>query len=123
VTTTVAPEWVQRVFAAVDAGDARRFAAAFAEDGRFRFGNAPAVIGQEAVAAAVDGFFASIRGCRHELTRFWGGPRHCAMDGTVTYVRHDGRELTLPFANVFVLRGEKIAEYLVYVDLAPLFAD
>lgn len=119
---TVAPEWVQRVFAAVDAGDARRFAAVFTEDGQFIFGNAPAVVGRPAVEQAVAGFFASIRGCRHELRRFWPGTGHCAMDGIVTYLRHDGRELTLPFANVFVMRGEQVAEYRVYVDLAPLFA-
>lgn len=122
MTTSVAPPWVQQVFAAVDAGDARRFAAAFAEDGQFRFGNAPVVVGRRAVEDAVAGFFASIRGCRHHLSRFWDGPGHCAMDGTVTYRRHDGRELTLPFANVFVMRGEAIAEYLIFVDVAPLFA-
>jgi ketosteroid isomerase-like protein len=122
MTPTVAPEWVQRVFEAVDAGDARRFAAVFTEDGQFIFGNAPAVVGRPAVEQAVAGFFTAIRGCRHELRRFWPGAGHCAMDGTVTYLRHDGRELTLPFANVFVLRGEQVAEYRVYVDLAPLFA-
>lgn len=122
VTAAVAPDWVQRVFEAVDAGDARRFAAVFTEDGQFIFGNAPAVVGRTAVEQAVAGFFASIRGCRHELRRFWPGATHCAMDGTVTYQRHDGRELTLPFANVFVMRGEQVAEYRVYVDLAPLFA-
>jgi ketosteroid isomerase-like protein len=122
MTTSVAPAWVQEIFAAVDAGDARRFAAAFAEDGQFCFGNAPAVIGRKAVEDAVAGFFASIRGCRHRLIRFCDGPGHCAMDGTVTYLRHDGRELTLPFANVFVMRGEAIAEYLIFVDVAPLFA-
>jgi ketosteroid isomerase-like protein len=122
MTTAVAPAWVQQVFAAVDAGDARRFAAAFADDGQFRFGNAPAVVGRDAVEAAVAGFFASIRGCRHRLHRFWEGQGHCAMDGTVTYLRHDGRELSLPFANVFVMRGDRIAEYLIFVDAAPLFA-
>jgi ketosteroid isomerase-like protein len=122
LSASVVPEWVQSVFEAVDAGDARRFAAVFTEDGQFIFGNAPAVVGRPAVEQAVAGFFASIRDCRHHLARFWPGAGHCAMDGTVTYQRHDGRELTLPFANVFVLRGAQVAEYRVYVDLAPLFA-
>lgn len=122
MTTSVAPAWVDQVFAAVDAGDAKRFAAVFTDDGQFRFGNTPAVVGRRAIESAVGGFFGSIRSCQHRLVRFWSAPGHCAMDGTVTYVRHDGRELTLPFANVFVMRGEQIAEYLVYVDLTPLFA-
>ena len=116
------PAWVADVFAAVDASDARRFAAAFTDDGQFRFGNAPPVIGRAAVEAAVAGFFASIHSCRHRVLRFWEGSGSCAMDGLVTYTRLDGRELTLPFANVFVLRERRIAEYLIFVDVAPLFA-
>ena len=116
------PRWVADVFAAVDASDARRFAGFFTEDGQFRFGNAPPVVGRTAVEATVAGFFASIRSCRHRVLRYWDGDAHCAMDGTVTYTRLDGRELTLPFANVFVLRDGRIAEYLVFVDLAPLYA-
>jgi ketosteroid isomerase-like protein len=117
------PEWVANVFAVVDAGDARRFAGFFTEDGAFRFGNAPPVVGRAAIEAAVAGFFGSIRSCRHRLLRFWEADGRCAMDGEVTYLRLDGRELTLPFANVFVLREGRIAQYLVFVDLAPLFAD
>ncbi len=122
LTTPVVPDWVRRVFAAVDAGDARQFAAVFAEDGQFIFGNAPAVVGRPAVEQAVAGFFASIRGCRHALSRFCAGPGHCAMDGTVTYLRHDGRELTVPFANVFVMRGDQVAEYRIFVDASALYA-
>lgn len=116
------PAWVADVFAAVDAGDARRFAQVFTDDGQFRFGNAPPVVGRAAVEAAVAGFFTSIRCCRHRVLRFWEGAGSCAMDGLVTYTRLDGRELTLPFANVFVLREGRIAEYLIFVDVAPLFA-
>ena len=122
MATVLAPDWVQRIFESVDAGDARRFAAVFTEDGQFIFGNAPAVVGRPAVEQAVAGFFASIRGCRHELSHFSSGAGHCAMDGTVTYLRHDGRGLTLPFANVFVMRGAQIAEYRIYIDATPLFA-
>jgi hypothetical protein len=30
--------------------------------------------------------------------------------------------VTLPFANVFLLRGGEIASYRIYIDNAPLFA-
>ena len=116
------PAWVEEIFAAVDAGDARRFAGFFTADGQFRFGNAPPVVGHLAIETVVGGFFGSIRACRHRQDRFQEGPGHCAMDGTVTYVRHDGREVTVPFANVFVMREARIAQYLVFVDLAPLYA-
>ena len=119
---TALPVWAEEIFGAVDAGDARRLAGLFLDDGQFRFGNAAPVVGRLAIEAAVGGFFGSIRACRHRLDRFQEGPGHCSMDGTVTYLRHDAREVTLPFANVFVLREARIAQYLVFVDLAPLYA-
>jgi len=45
-----------------------------------------------------------------------------ALHGEVTYTRHDGSRVTLPFANVFRLRDDLISEYLIYADLAPLYA-
>jgi ketosteroid isomerase-like protein len=49
-------------------------------------------------------------------------PGHVVVEGTVRYVRHDGREVTLPFVNVLALDGDRISSYRVYVDGAPLFA-
>jgi limonene-1,2-epoxide hydrolase len=40
----------------------------------------------------------------------------------VIYTRHDGSVVTFPFANVFELRGEKIAAYRIYIDNSSLFA-
>ncbi len=41
--------------------------------------------------------------------------------GEVTYERLDGTRLTLPFVNIFGMQSGKIDEYLIYVDIAPLF--
>jgi ketosteroid isomerase-like protein len=117
-----APAWVHDVLAAVDANDATRFAGFIAPDGLFRFSNAEPVRGRAAIESVVAGFFRSIRGCQHELLGYWQDADGCAMRGNVTYIRHDGRQLTLPFANVFAMRGEVIAEYLIYVDVTPLYA-
>ena len=38
------------------------------------------------------------------------------------YTRLDGRQVSVPFVNVFHLRGGEIARYLIYIDNAPLFA-
>ena len=116
-----APAWTE-LFAAIDRGDADAFAAFFAPDGEFRFANAPAVVGRAAVRAAVAGFFGAIRGCRHRLLRSWAAPGAVACEGEVTYTRHDGTQLTVPFANVFVLRGGEIASYRIYIDNGALFA-
>lgn len=116
------PQWVRDVFAAVDAKDAARFVSFLSEDAIFRFANNPAASGRSAIQGAVSAFFASIHSCSHELLRFWPGATACAVQGAVTYIRLDGQRVTLPFANVFVMRGALIAEYLVYVDVTPLYA-
>ena len=40
----------------------------------------------------------------------------------MTYRRHDGTEITLPFTNVFEYRGDLIAHYKIYIDIGPLYA-
>jgi limonene-1,2-epoxide hydrolase len=40
----------------------------------------------------------------------------------VTYTRHDGSLISVPFANVFELRGDKITAYRIYIDNSSLFS-
>jgi len=113
--------WWQELFAAIDDRDAARFVARLTPDASFRFGNAPVVRGSEAIGAAVAGFFAAIAACRHRLIQTWSGRQDVACEGQVTYTRHDGSQVTVPFANVFELRGRLIASYRIYIDNSPLF--
>jgi hypothetical protein len=55
------------------------------------------------------------------LTRHWLGETSAVGEGIVTYTRLDGTTLTLPFVNVFDLRGGKVARYLIYIDNRELF--
>lgn len=107
---------------AIDSRDAARFVEFLTPDARFRFGNASAVQGRAAIQAAVNAFFQSIAGCRHRVDRTWHGPDTLAVQGEVEYTRLGGGTITLPFANVFVLRGDLIDDYRIYADVAPLFA-
>lgn len=114
--------WWGRLFAVIDARDAAGFLSFLTPDAQFRFGNAPTITGFEAIGAAVEGFFAAIASCRHQLLRTWNGPEAVACEGVVTYTRHDGSTVTVPFANVFELRGAKITAYRIYIDNSPLFS-
>ena len=114
--------WWQRVFAVIDARDAAGFVALLTPDAQFRFGNAPTVVGAEAIGAAVSSFFAAIAECRHRLIRTWSGSSGVACEGEVTYIRHNGMTVTVPFANVFELRGTLIAVYRIFIDNSPLFS-
>ena len=113
---------LRELFASIDAQDADRFVEFLTPDGSFRFGSAPAVEGREAVREAVAGFFESIRGLSHALDRVVSEGDTLVTEGAVTYTRHDGSTITLPFVDVFEYEGELISEYKIYMDIAPLYA-
>lgn len=113
---------LSQLFAAIDAMDTRKFLGKLSSAAIFRFGSAPAVAGKDAIGATVDDFFSTIAGINHQLERqVYDGPI-VACEGTVTYTRHDGTAITLPFANFFEFDGDLISGYRVYVDIAPLYA-
>lgn len=113
---------LDELFSAIDAMDADRFAGFLAPDCAFRFGNLPPVEGRAAVREFVAGFFGALGGIRHELVERIDAPGRIAMHGVVTYTRKDGSTLSVPFANVFRLRGGKVGDYLVFIDNNALFA-
>jgi ketosteroid isomerase-like protein len=114
--------WLAQLFSVIDAGDTPRFLELLTEDCEFRFGNLPAVHGKQEIGAAVAALFASIAACRHEFAESWALPDRVICHGQVTYTRKDASLLTVPFANVLTLRGERICRYLIFVDLTQLYA-
>lgn len=110
------------LFAAIDAMDTEGFLARLAPDAVFRFGSMPMVQGREAIGAAVDGFFATIAGLRHDVTQKIAAGNALACEGQVTYTRHDATTVTLPFADFFEFDGGLISAYRIYIDIGPLYA-
>ena len=50
-------------------------------------------------------------------------PDAVVCHGTVTYTRHNGTQLRVPFANVFKLKNKRIQDYLIYIDNTRLYAE
>lgn len=111
------------MFAAIDARDGAGFVSYLTENAVFRFGSAPPVQGRDAIQAAVDGFFTTIAGCSHSIRNSLLQDDTLVCEGEVTYERHDGSSITLPFTDVFEYDGELIAHYKIYIDIAPLYAN
>jgi ketosteroid isomerase-like protein len=111
---------LEEVFATIDRMDADGFAAYMADDGVFRFGSQEPVRGRQAVRDHVSGFFGAIKALRHRLGDRWEGDASLVCEGEVTYTLLDGRNVTLPFVDIFRFEGDKISDYLVYVDPAPM---
>ncbi len=109
------------LFAAIDAKDTERFLGFLTDEASFRFGSAQAVQGREAIHSAVGGFFSSITGLSHDLTRIVAEDDVVICEGEVAYTRHDASRITLPFINVFEFDGELISNYKIYMDVGPLY--
>ena len=110
------PAWVPSLFQALDASDADMFASFLTDDGVFVFGNAEPVRGKQAIRDVVAGFFTTIKAIRHDLIETWTLPEAVICQGTVTYTRHSGSQLRVPFANIFRMQNGLIRNYLIYVD-------
>jgi ketosteroid isomerase-like protein len=116
-------QWCGALFACIDGRNTRDFLRFLAPDALFRFGSAPPAQGTAAIGRAVDAFFGSIRSLSHRLFEVWSpGPDLVICRGEATYQRLDGRSVVLPFCNVFLMRGDEIARYEIYLDPTPLAA-
>lgn len=122
-TSSAAGDKAGGVFAAIDSKDAEAFVGFLTEDAVFRFGSAPAVHGRNAIRAAVDGFFGTIKACSHKIARTLADGSTLVCEGEVTYRRLDDTEITLPFADVFEYDADLISKYKIYIDISPLYAE
>ncbi len=114
--------FIRQLLTTIDTRDAKAFAGFLTSDASFRFGNHPAVVGREAIEATVGDFFRAIRSVSHRLEEQWSLPDVVICTGLVTYTRHDGSTLQVPFANVLKLLGGAICDYRIFVDNSALFA-
>lgn len=114
---------LEDLFESIDEQNVDRFLHFLTDDATFRFGSAEPANGQAEIREAVKGFFATIAASKHSLSKILVDEGTLACEGEVTYTRHDGTEITLPFANIFEFEGEHIAHYKIYADAAPLYAE
>ena len=113
---------VEKVLERVDAMDVDGLVSFLADDARLRFGNGPAIAGKEQIGQAIGEFFQSIKALRHKIVHIWSDPQGIVCQGEVSYTRTDGAAVCIPFVNVWVVQAGLIKEYLIYIDLAPLYA-
>lgn len=114
--------WLDSLFASIDSRDTSAFVSHLTPNAEFIFGNMQPVSGQEQIASQVEGFFQSIRGLHHVLLEHWRCDDTLICRGMVTYLRHDGHEVVLPFANFMKRDGQLACKYQIYGDVSPIYA-
>jgi hypothetical protein len=114
-------EDILALFKAIDRFDTKAFVSYLDEEANFKFGNIPVVKGRNAIFEFVAGFFQAIRGIRHTNFEIWELEGIRFVNATVTYTRLDGSTLTVNFSNTFKLKGDRIKDYLIFIDNSELF--
>lgn len=115
-------DWVKPLFETIDRKDAEGFVTFLTDDVRFRFGNGPIAKGREAVQESVETFFESINGLHHDIIDVWEVGDTVITELEVTYRRLDDETVTIPAVNLLHTEGDLIADYRIFIDLAPLYA-
>lgn len=109
-----------QMFADIDRMDADAWAGHLASDAVMRSATPIRCMGETAAAMHWQRFMSRSRGCR--ITS-WGHGDATIVEANVTYKRRDGGEVTVPVVTIYRTNGKDlIADYRVYVDLAPVFA-
>ncbi|MBN8570218.1 MAG: nuclear transport factor 2 family protein [Ignavibacteria bacterium] len=114
--------WLKELHTTIDAMNPEGFASYIKEDGAFRFGNMEPVIGRKAIEDAVRYFWTTIKGSQHKIVNAWQNGDYITWQGEVLYTRHDDKQVKVNFVNIFRMEGDKIAEYLIYIDNTPVYA-
>ena len=110
------------LFEDIDSMEPDRFAAHLADDVTFRFGNADAVRGRDAVRDVWAGFCETVDGVSHSVVEQFESGDAVIAESDVTYTKKDGAKVTVPVVTIYRSGGELIDDYRVFIDLAPLFA-
>jgi ketosteroid isomerase-like protein len=112
-----------QMFDDIDRMDAEAWASYLAPDAVMRFGNADPVHGRDGCRDALAAFYGQIRGLSHDVIEQWEHGEATIVEANVTYTRSDDREVTVPVVTIYrTNREDLIADYRVYIDLAPVFA-
>jgi hypothetical protein len=112
---------IQDLFAAIDKFDTKVFASYLDDEARFKFANIPVITGKNNIFEFVAGFFQSIKAIRHKNLEIYELEGIRFVIGNVTYTRLDGSKLSVDFSNTFRLNGNKIKDYLIFIDNSDLF--
>jgi ketosteroid isomerase-like protein len=110
-----------QLFADIDSMDPDAFAAHLADDVVMRFGNAEPIHGRTAVRDTWAGFCEGVDGVSHSLVEQWQSAVGNVVEADVTYTRKDGGTVTVPVVTIYRERDGEIADYRIFIDLAPLF--
>jgi ketosteroid isomerase-like protein len=113
------PAWVTDTYRSVDHLDVDGFAAHLTDDVEFRFGNAPATTGKDAVREGLTQFFGAIAGMKHNFREVWEAGDDAVLVIDVDYTRLDGDVVTVPVVTSVHRRDGLTDSMQIFIDVSP----
>jgi hypothetical protein len=92
----------------------------FTDETQFRMGNSDVVVGKDNIMAWVGQYLGSVAGMRHEILEEFYNDDTAALRVNVTYTMQSGASFTLPAVTRTRISGDKVVEYLIYMDPSPV---
>jgi hypothetical protein len=119
VDTTPDLTVARRLLEAADT-DIPTFFGFFTDETAFRMGNSETVTGKDAIVAWVGQYLGSVAGMKHDILEEFYNDDTAALRVNVTYTMNSGASFTLPAITRTRIKGDKVVEYLIYMDPSPV---
>lgn len=115
---------VRRMFEAGESMNVNNFAAFYADDAHYQFGNFPVAHGPQGIINSSDAFLQKVKKVVHHIDNIWEiDDETLVVEMTVTYDRHDGKSFTLPCCDTIRVRNGKVQSLKIFMDITPVFGD
>lgn len=119
--------WAKQFFATVDSRQPNAIVSFMQADARLQMGNAPALVGIPAIHDSFAQAAQRFSAIQHDLQGVWQGVwdkgEVVSVEAIVTYTFPNGKTVTLPCTSTLRLQDGKIADYRIFIDPSPAFAD
>ena len=120
-------QWAKELFAVVDSRQPEKIAAYMTTNVRLQMANMEPSIGVEPLKAAFQAAADRFRSITHQIQGIWGGKWErgdvVSVEAMVRYELPSGRVIELPCTSTLRLQGKKIADYRIFIEPSPAFAD
>lgn len=115
---------VRRMFEAGESMNVHNFAAFYADNAHYQFGNFPVAYGQQGIIDSSAAFLSKVKKVVHYIENIWEvDDETLVVEMTVRYDRHDGKTFTLPCCDTVRVRDGKVQSLKIFMDIGPVFAD
>ena len=119
--------WAKQFFAAVDSRQPDMIVSFMQPNVRLQMANAPALVGIPAIHKSFMQAAQRFAAIQHDLQGIWHGTWEqgevVSAEALVTYTFPTGKTVTLPCTSTLRLQDGKIADYRIFIDPSPAFAD